>query len=76
MCRIEIGRAQHDAPRDAVDLDQRNCRGELVAHPEKDRPMPKLVQPAAKRGADSEIGESDLAVAGPEGTLCLETGSA
>ena len=79
MCRRYIGRAQHDAPRDTVEFDQRQCRRQLVARRQQHRPAAQLGEPPAERRAARQRGEADARVLvrqpalrqPPSGAQCL-----
>ena len=48
MIGLDIGRQDHQAPRDAVKLDQRQRRRQLARGREQDRPAGQIREPAAE----------------------------
>ena len=65
MIGLDIGRQDHQAPRDAVELDQRQRRRQLARGRHQDRTARQIREPAAKTclaiqaGAASKIGETN-----------------
>ena len=58
----KIGRAQDEPPRDAVELDQGERGGELIAGRDQDRTPGELGETAAEAGAVHQIGQGDADV--------------
>ena len=66
MLGRQIGRTENEAARNAVELDQRQCGGELITGRDQHRAARELGQPAAQAGATREVAQRDVRVASME----------
>ena len=57
MLGCEVGRAEHHASRDTVELDQGECGSELILREQHDAPVAQLLEPAAETGGVRELSE-------------------
>ena len=65
VCSVRIGRAQHQTPRDPVDLNQRESRRDLIRCPQEDRSAAKAVERHVEGGRRRELRQCDCGITGP-----------
>jgi hypothetical protein len=65
MFRRQIGRTQDQPARHAVQFDERQCRGELIAGGDKNRPVAKLRAVTAETRSAREIAQGNTRIGSP-----------
>ena len=59
MLGRQVRRTQHHAPCDPIELDQGECRGELILREQHDATVAQFLEPAAETGGVRELSERD-----------------